>query len=178
MQKRSIPMQSGAITSYTHPNGRIGVLLEVACKSDFVARSEEFNEMIHDLALHIAAFAPKFIRKEDVLQQTDEQQRDAAYQSRLAEICLYEQPFIKDNSITVSELIICYAAKLREDIAVTKFARFALGDPVITIAHSGLYGQQPGGEDDSSGVNARLPKLPKTGSGAAYADLEAESGSE
>jgi elongation factor Ts len=177
MQKRSVPTRSGSIATYTHSNGKIGVLVEVACKSDFVARSAEFSELMHDLALHIAASAPRFIRKEDVPQQTEEQ-HGADIQSRLAEVCLYQQPFVKDNSITVSELIIGYAAKLREDIAVTRFARFALDDPVITIAHSGLYGQQPGGEDDTSGVNARLPKLPKTGSGTAHADLEAESGSE
>jgi elongation factor Ts len=181
MQKRTPPTLSGAITSYTHSNGSIGVIVEVTCNSDFTARSEEFKELIHNIALQIAATNPKFIRKEDIPakafdQQADISDSDSDLKARSAELCLYEQPFIKDNSITLSQLIIGYAVKLREDITVTRFARFSFGDPAITVAETDSRGQHPS-DGESGGVTARLPKSPKAGSGAAHADLNSESGS-
>lgn len=160
MEKRSVPAMSGAVTSYTHSNGKIGVLVEVTCHSEFVARSDEFRELIRDLALQIAAASPKYIRKEDVPAEQAEQQNntsDAAtgIETHFEEVCPYHQPFIKDNSITISQLIIGYAAKLCENISVTRFARFAFGEPGVIVASSRGDEQQPGG--DPAGVIAYPP---------------------
>jgi elongation factor Ts len=158
------------------------VIVEVTCRSDFTARSEEFKELIHNIALQIAATSPKFIKEEDIPAQARDQQADipdsgSDLKARSAELCLYGQPFIKDNSITISQLIIGYAVKLREDITVTRFARFSFGDPAITVAETDSHGQQPGG-GDPDGVIARPPKSPKKGSGAVHADSDSESGSQ
>src|SRR5437588_1700002 len=110
----------GAVTSYIHAGGKIGVLVEVNCESDFVARTEDFKELIHDIAMHIAAVDPKYIRKEDVTSADFDREKDI-YRSQAAatgkpanviekivegkmskfyeEVCLYEQPFIKENSV-------------------------------------------------------------------------------
>jgi elongation factor Ts len=124
MERDRSPRSAGAITTYTHPDGSVGVVVEVTCNSSFIARSEEFRELTHDIALQIAAMNPKFIRRSEVLKAD----------VRLGEVCLYEQPFIKDNSITVSQLIIGYEMKLKEEIQVRRFARFKLGDPEFTVA--------------------------------------------
>lgn len=178
MEKRTQQTVSGAITTYTHSNGSIGVIVEVTCRSDFIAHSEEFKELTHDIALQIAATNPQFIRKRDIpARQANQQDRvegGVDLNAPVEELCLYEQPFIKDNSITVSQLIIGYAMKLREDINVTRFARFGFGDPAMTIATSDSDDQRPGG-GEPGGVTARLPKSPKRGSGAAHADLDSES---
>src|ERR1700694_903041 len=146
MQKRSASKPSGAVTSYTHTDGKIGVLLEVTCNSDFVARSDEFRALIHELALQIAATSPKFIRKEDVPVEVAKQYEIS--DPYFSEVCLYEQPFIKDNSVTVSQLIVGYSAQLRENIRVIRFALFKFGDPDTTVASAVAPdedGQQPSG---------------------------------
>jgi hypothetical protein len=89
------------------------------------------------------------------------------------EFCLYDQPFIKDNSVTISQLIIGYAAKLGENVNVTRFARFSFGDPDVTFAYSNGHDEQPLG-GDLSGITARIPRPPKAGSGSAAAKLETE----
>src|SRR5690348_15500118 len=139
----------GSVASYIHAGGKIGVLVEVNCESDFVARTEDFKELIRDIAMHIAASDPKFIRKEDVTPEAFEKEKDiyraqAAQSGKPAnvvekivegkmgkfyeEVCLYEQPFIKDQSISISQLIAHKVGKLGENISVRRFARFKIGD--------------------------------------------------
>src|SRR6201993_4249242 len=145
----------GLVGSYIHAGGKIGVLVEVNCESDFVARTEDFKELIHDIAMHIAAVDPKYIRKEDVTTADLDREKDI-YRAQAAktgkpanviekivegkmskfyeEVCLYEQPFIKDQTISVSQLIAQKIGKLGENIAVRRFARFKVGDNNVTIA--------------------------------------------
>jgi elongation factor Ts len=156
-KKSSRTTKEGSVTSYIHAGGKIGVMLEVNCESDFVARTEDFKELIHDIAMHIAAVDPKYIRKEDVTPEAFEKEKDI-YRAQAAatgkppavvekivegkmgkfyeEVCLYEQPFIKENSVTISQLIALKVGKLGENISVKRFARFKVGDPNMTIAVS------------------------------------------
>ncbi len=145
----------GAVTSYIHAGGKIGVLVEVNCESDFVARTDDFKELVHDVAMHIAASDPKFVRKEDVTPEAYEREKDI-YRAQAAatgkppqvvekilegkmakfyeEVCLYEQPFIKDQTISISQLIANKIGKLGENITVRRFARFKVGEAGETIA--------------------------------------------
>ena len=145
----------GAVASYIHAGGKIGVLVEVNCESDFVARTEDFKELIHDIAMHIAASDPKFVRKEDVTPEAFEREKDI-YRAQAAatgkppqvvekivegkmgkfyeEVCLIEQPFIKDQTISVGQLIATKIGKLGENIAVRRFARFKVGEAGMTVA--------------------------------------------
>jgi elongation factor Ts len=145
----------GAVSSYIHAGGKIGVLLEVNCESDFVARTDDFKELVHDIAMHIAASDPKFVRKEDVTPEAFEREKDI-YRAQAAatgkppqvvekivtgkmekfyeEVCLLEQPFIKDQTISISQLIAVKVGKLGENIAVRRFARFKVGEAGETVA--------------------------------------------
>ncbi len=156
-KKASRTTQEGSVASYIHAGGKIGVLVEVNCESDFVARTEDFKELVHDIAMHIAASDPKFVRKEDVTPEAFEKEKDI-YRAQAAttgkpanviekivagkmekfyeEVCLYEQPFIKDQTMTVSQLIASKIGKLGENIAVRRFARYKVGDPNVTIAQT------------------------------------------
>jgi len=157
-QRKSARVTSeGSVTSYIHAGGKIGVLVEVNCESDFVARTEDFKELVHDIAMHIAASDPKFVRKEDVSPEAYEREKDI-YRSQAAatgkppqvvekivegkmgkfyeEVCLYEQPFIKDQTISIAQLIATKIGKLGENISVRRFARFKVGDAGETIAIS------------------------------------------
>src|SRR5215467_15192338 len=154
----------GSVASYIHAGGKIGVLVEVNCESDFVARTDDFKDLLKDIAMHIAATDPKFIRKEDVTPDAYEREKDI-YRAQAAqtgkpanviekivegkmskfyeEVCLYEQPFIKDQTISVSQLIAGVIGKLGENISVKRFARFKVGDVGETIAVS-KAGEQAG----------------------------------
>jgi len=157
-QKKAARVTSeGSVASYIHAGGKIGVLVEVNCESDFVARTDDFKELVHDIAMHIAASDPKFVRKEDVTPEAYEREKDI-YRSQAAatgkppqvvekivegkmakfyeEVCLYEQPFIKDQTISISQLIAGKIGKLGENISVRRFARFKVGDAGETIAIS------------------------------------------
>ena len=145
----------GAVTSYIHAGGKIGVLVEINCESDFVARTEDFKELVHDIAMHIAASDPKFVRKEDVTPEAYEREKDI-YRSQAAatgkppqvvekivegkmgkfyeEVCLLEQPFIKDQTVSIAQLIAAKIGKLGENIAVRRFARFKVGEVAATVA--------------------------------------------
>jgi len=147
----------GSVASYIHAGGKIGVLVEVNCESDFVARTDDFKNLVHDIAMHIAASDPKFIRKEDVTADAYEREKDI-YRAQAAqtgkpapviekivegkmdkfyeEVCLYEQPFIKDQTMTVSQLIASVIGKLGENVSVKRFARFKVGDVGETVAIS------------------------------------------
>jgi elongation factor Ts len=145
----------GSVVSYIHAGGKIGVLLEINCESDFVARTDDFKELSHDIAMHIAATDPRYIRREDVTAADFEREKDI-YRSQAAatgkpanvvekivagkmekfyeEVCLYDQPFIKEQTVTVSQLIATKIGKLGENIAVRRFARFKVGEQGETIA--------------------------------------------
>ena len=161
-KKASRATSEGAVTSYIHAGGKIGVLLEVNCESDFVARNEHFQEMVKDIAMHIAATDPKFIRKEDVTAEAFEKEKDIYRAQATAtgkpapvvdkivegkmskfyeEVCLLNQPFVKDPAITIEQLIATTVGKLGENIAVRRFARFKVGELAETIA-STKYEQQ------------------------------------
>ncbi len=155
-QKKATRVTSeGSVASYIHAGGKIGVLVEVNCESDFVARTDDFKELVHDVAMHIAASDPKYIRKEDVTAEAYEKEKEI-YRAQAAatgkppqvvekivegkmakfyeEVCLYEQPFIKDQTINVAQLIASKIGKLGENISVRRFARFKVGDAGQTIA--------------------------------------------
>jgi elongation factor Ts len=157
-QKKAMRVTSeGSVASYIHAGGKIGVLVEVNCESDFVARTEDFKALVHDVAMHIAASDPKFIRKEDVTPEAYAREKDIYLAQAKAsgkpdhiaekmvegkmskfyeEVCLYEQPFIKDQTVSISQLIATTIGKLGENISVRRFARFKVGDAGETIAVS------------------------------------------
>ncbi len=143
----------GLVGSYIHAGGKIGVLVEVNCETDFVARNQEFQQLVHDLAMQICATDPRFIRKEDVTREVLEREKEVlraqaeasgkpqAVRERMVEgkigkffedTCLYEQHFIKDltGSTTVGELIASHIAKFGENITVRRFARFKVGEGI------------------------------------------------
>ena len=156
-KKATRTTSEGSVASYIHAGGKIGVLVEVNCESDFVARTDDFKTLVHDVAMHIAATDPRFIRKEDVTAEAFEKEKDI-YRAQAAatgkpaqvvekivegkmgkfyeEVCLYEQPFIKDQTITVAQLIASVIGKLGENISVKRYARFKVGDIGETIAVS------------------------------------------
>jgi len=156
-KKATRATSEGSVSSYIHAGGKIGVLVEVNCESDFVARTDDFKGLVHDIAMHIAATDPRFIRKDDVTPEAFEKEKDI-YRAQAAttgkpapviekivegkmakfyeEVCLYEQPFIKEQTITVGQLIATVIGKLGENISVRRFARFKVGDIAETIAVS------------------------------------------
>ncbi len=141
--------KEGLIHAYIHAGGRIGVLLEINCETDFVARNELFKELANELAMQIAAMRPKWVKREDVPKEIVEKEGEIAREAALAEgkpehiaekiaegkvekffkeVCLLEQPYIKDDKKTVEELIKEYIAKLGENIQVRRFTRYELGE--------------------------------------------------
>jgi elongation factor Ts len=110
----------GVIETYVHPGGRIGVLVEVNCETDFVARTDEFKELAHNLALQIAAMCPQFISPEEIEKETE-----TDIDTKTA--CLLLQPFIKDPERTVQDIVTETIAKVGENIKVRRFIRFELG---------------------------------------------------
>ena len=165
-KKATRATSEGSVANYIHAGGKIGVLVEVNCESDFVARTEDFKELVHDVAMHIAATDPKFIRKEDVTKEAFEREKDIYRSQAIAsgkpaniaekmvegkmakfyeEVCLYEQPFIKDQTVSISQLIATKIGKLGENIAVRRFARFKVGEVTATIA-STTTSSEEGGE--------------------------------
>jgi elongation factor Ts len=140
--------KDGLIGAYIH-NGKIGVMLEVNCETDFVARNPEFQTLVKDLAMHIAASDPRFIRKEDVTEDVLASEREIyAEQARATgkpekvlekivdgrmskyytETCLLEQPFVKDTTISVRDHIAAHIQKIGENIQVRRFVRYQLGE--------------------------------------------------
>ena len=154
-KKASRSTNEGAVGTYIHAGGKIGVLVELNCESDFVARTEDFQELLKDIAMHIAATDPRYVRKEDVTAEDMEREKEI-YRAQAAatgkpapvvekivegkmskfyeEVCLLDQPFIKEQSMTVTQLIAQKVGKLGENITVRRFARFKVGDPNWTVA--------------------------------------------
>lgn len=149
-QKKSQRTTSeGLVGSYIHAGGKIGVLLELNCESDFVARTDDFQKLCHDIAMHVAALDPRFLRREEVTEEILAREREIYREQARAtgkpepviekivngkmekfyeENCLYEQHFIRDEGVTVKELIAQTIAKIGENIAVRRFARFKVGE--------------------------------------------------
>jgi len=117
-KKRDELVTEGVIETYVHHTKRIGALVELNCETDFVARTAEFKELAHDLAMQIAASCPQFISREEMPPETETDPQQA---------CLLSQPFIKDPTRTVQEIIAETIAKVGENIKVRRFARFELG---------------------------------------------------
>lgn len=153
--------RNGLIGTYIHHGGQLGVMVEINCESDFVARTEDFQELVHDVAMHIAAADPPFIRKEDVTAEVLDKERDIQRARALTEgkpakvvdmiiegrmtkffeeICLLEQPFVKDPSLTVGQLIKTKIAKLGENLTVSRFVRFKVGDAAMADAETPAAG--------------------------------------
>ena len=154
-KKASRATSEGAVGTYIHAGGKIGVLVEVNCESDFVARTEDFQELLKDIAMHIAATDPRYVRREDVTAEDLEREKEifraqaattgkpAAVVEKIVEgkmskfyeeVCLLDQPFIKDQTIAIKDMIATKVGKLGENISVRRFARFKVGDPNWTVA--------------------------------------------
>jgi elongation factor Ts len=150
-KKMSREASEGVIEAYAHPGGRVAVLVEVNCETDFVARTEQFQAFAHDIALHVAAMSPLYLTPEDVPDEDLEQEKkdyrrqalqegkperivERIVEGRLkkfyTESCLMEQPFVKDDSVLVKDLIKEKISELQENIVVRRFVRYELGQHV------------------------------------------------
>ncbi len=156
-KKAARTTNEGLIGTYIHAGGKIGVLLELNCESDFVARTPDFQDLLKDIAMHIAASDPRYVKPEDVTTADLEREKEI-YRAQAAatgkpapvierivegkmskfyeEVCLLEQPFIKDQALSIKELIAQKVAKLGENITVRRFARFKVGSPDWTVAQT------------------------------------------
>lgn len=145
----------GAVGSYIHMGGKVGVLVEVNCESDFVARGEEFQQLVKDVAMHIAAVDPKYVRRDEVPADTLDKEReilreqlkndpknaskpadvldkiiDGRINKYYEESVLLDQPFVKDPSKTVGELVTEKISSIKENISVRRFSRFKMGEGI------------------------------------------------
>ncbi len=139
----------GLVTPYIHSGGKIGVLVEINCETDFVAKTDDFQELSRDVAMHIAAMSPQYVSREDVSQDVIDKEKeiyrvqakssgkpdkviDKIAEGKLEkffkEVCLLEQPFVKNTDISVEELIKETIAKLGENIQIRRFVRFMVGE--------------------------------------------------
>lgn len=116
----------GLIDSYIHFGGNLGVLVEVNCETDFVARTDVFRKFVKDIAMHIAASVPTYVKREDVSQEVLEKEKDA--EEFLKRSCLLEQPFVKNSSITIGEYLRDLIFQTGENIIIHRFVRFTLGE--------------------------------------------------
>jgi elongation factor Ts len=143
VKKASRTATEGLVEAYVHTGGRVGALVEVNCETDFVARTDEFKQLAHDLAMQVTATTPQYVSREVIPADVVEAQRQlfarelvgkpaAAVDGRLekwfADVVLLEQPFIKDESKRVRDIITEAIGKLVENIQIRRFARFKLGD--------------------------------------------------
>ena len=162
-KKASRSTNEGAVGTYIHAGGKIGVLIELNCESDFVARTDDFQELLKDIAMHIAAVDPRYVGKDEVTPEDIDREKEI-YRAQAAatgkpaniiekmlegkmskfyeEVCLLEQPFIKEASLTIGQLIAQKIAKLGENISVRRFARFKIGEPNYTVASAKVSTQE------------------------------------
>ncbi len=148
-KKESRIAAEGIVDSYIHMGGSVGVLVEVNCETDFVAKTDDFKELVHDIALHIAAAAPEYLSREEVPATNVEHEKevlraqalnegkpekivDKMVEGRIdkyyKEVCLLEQAFVKDPDVSIQEMITQKVAKIGEKITVRRFARFKMGE--------------------------------------------------
>ncbi|HEY4695336.1 MAG TPA: translation elongation factor Ts [Candidatus Hydromicrobium sp.] len=148
-RKASRATKEGLISSYIHLGSKVGVLVEVNCETDFVARNEMFKNLVHDIVLHIAAAAPLYVSKEDVPGEVLDKEKELYRKQAInegkpekildqiakgklkkyyEENCLLEQPFVKDNDIKIGDLVKQNIAKIGENIVIKRFTRYVLGE--------------------------------------------------
>ncbi len=141
--------REGIVGEYIHAGGKLGVLVEVNCETDFVARTDEFQGLVRDIAMHIAASNPSYVQREEASEEELEGERaiyrnqalaagkpekvvDRIVEGKLnkyySEVCLYDQPFVKDPDITVEEVVKSKIATLKENISVKRFIRYKIGE--------------------------------------------------
>jgi elongation factor Ts len=164
-KKASRTTNEGAVGTYIHAGGKIGVLVELDCESDFVARTDDFQELLRDVAMHIAAADPRFVGRDEVTAADIEREKDV-YRAQAAatgkpaaviekilegklakfyeEFCLLDQPFIKDQTQTIAQIVAAKVAKLGENITVRRFARFKVGAAEWTVAQTRAAEAQQG----------------------------------
>jgi len=139
----------GRIEAYIHPGSKLGVIVEINCETDFVAKTDDFKNFSHDIAMHVAASAPRFIKREDVDQESIDKEMEiykdqAKAQGKpekiiekiatgkldkfYSEVCLMEQPFVKDPNISIKDLLTETIAKLGENITINKYSRLKIGE--------------------------------------------------
>jgi elongation factor Ts len=149
--------KQGLIGSYIHAGGQLGVLVEINCESDFVARTDDFKELVHDVAMHVAAADPRYLRREDVPKHMIDKEREIARERAILEgkperaidrivegrigkfyeeVCLLDQPFVKEATVTIEQLVKSKIAKLGENIGIARFVRFKVGDVAAAEAGS------------------------------------------
>src|SRR3972149_2915269 len=142
----------GIVGSYVHAGGKVGVLIEINCETDFVAKTEEFQSFVKDIAMHVAAMNPQYVKREEVQQDVIEKEKDiyraqaiesgkpekviekmvdGKVEKFFQEACLMEQTFVKDPDTTVRELLTNIIAKLGENISIRRFARFKVGEGIV-----------------------------------------------
>ena len=148
-KKASRTTKQGTVGTYIHAGAQLGVLVEVNCESDFVARTDDFQELVRDIAMHIAAADPQFIRREDVTEAVlakekeiqkaraiaegkPEKIADKIVEGRMSkfyeEVCLLDQPFIKENSLSITQLLAQKSKELSDTLHVVRFVRFKVGE--------------------------------------------------
>ncbi len=139
----------GLVSSYIHAGGKMGVLVEINCETDFVAKTEDFQSFVKNIAMHIAAANPQYIRREEVPEEVLEKERDIYRTQALdagkpqkvidkiiegkmerfySEVCLLEQTYVRDSDLTIKELLDAMIAKVGENITIRRFTRFQLGE--------------------------------------------------
>jgi elongation factor Ts len=139
----------GLVSSYIHAGGKMGVLVEINCETDFVAKTEDFQSFVKNIAMHIAAANPQYIRREEVPEEVLEKERDIYRTQALdggkpqkvidkivegkmerfySEVCLLEQTYVRDSDLTIKELLDTLIAKIGENITIRRFTRFQLGE--------------------------------------------------
>lgn len=148
-KKAARSTSEGLVGCYIHAGGKIGVIVEINCESDFVARTDDFQKLCHDVAMHVAALDPRFVRREEVTPEILEREREIYRAQAKAtgkpdnivekiatgkmekfyeEACLYEQHFIKDESMSIKQLVDAAIAKVGENITIRRFVRFKVGE--------------------------------------------------
>ncbi len=149
-KKAARDTSEGQVGAYIHPGGKLGVLIELNCETDFVARTEEFQQLVRNICMQIAATNPKYVRREDVPQEVIEKEKeiyraqladskkpeniiDKIIQGKLekgffAQVCLLDQTFVKDDKLTIGKLLVEKIAKFGENLNINRFSRFQLGE--------------------------------------------------
>lgn len=151
-KKAARSTSEGLVGNYIHAGGKIGVMVEINCESDFVARTDDFQKLCHDVAMHVAALDPRFVRREEVTPEILEREREIYRAQAKAtgkpdnivdkiaagkmekfyeETCLYEQHFIKDESVSIKQLVDATIAKVGENITIRRFVRFKVGEGAV-----------------------------------------------
>ncbi|MBI2411663.1 MAG: translation elongation factor Ts [Deltaproteobacteria bacterium] len=148
-KKASRVASEGTVISYIHGGGKVGVLLEVNCETDFVAKTDGFAALVKDIAMHIAAMSPQFVSRKEIADDVIEKERqiyaaqakesgkpdhviqkmvDGKVEKFYKDVCLLEQPFVKDPDVTIEKLVVDAIAKLGENITVRRFTRYKVGE--------------------------------------------------